>query len=157
MAVVPTDKRRSIKNIDHWTTLFQTFVAVYSEKYPHATPGLMKYMSIVRELASQSANWRFYDENFRMFREKYPVSWDQIHAESWLRAHSQRGLIANYGTDTGLEQPTRQIPARPPGGLLLSFPWGATVRGALQVQTRMLQMSKWLAPCLQLSPIRQKT
>ena len=109
--------------------MLQTFVAVYSEKYSLATPGLMKYMSIVRELGLQPANWRFYDENFRMFREKYSVPWNQIHAESWLCGHSHRGLIVNYGTDTGHAQPTRKIPARPPAGYCFRFHRGQQCEG----------------------------
>ena len=34
----------------------------------------MKYGSVVRELAAQSANWRFYDEKFRPLRQEQQIS-----------------------------------------------------------------------------------
>lgn len=36
----------------------------------------MKYGSVVRDLAAQSANWCFYDENFRQLRQEQQISWD---------------------------------------------------------------------------------
>ena len=125
--VVPNEKRRTIRNIDQWTAVFQTFVAVYSEKYPQATPGLMKYSSIVRELAFRSANWRFYDENFRKLRQKDPVPWEQIHTELWLRVHSQRGPA----NDTARAPPTHD--AKPsqsfPPGFCFKFHGGQRCYG----------------------------
>lgn len=50
----------------------------------------MKYGSIVRELALSGANWRFYDENFRMLRQSQGTPWDKIHSELWLRSQSFR-------------------------------------------------------------------
>ena len=47
----------------------------------------MKYGSVVRDLATQSANWSFYDENFLQSRQVQQISWDNIHSELWLRAH----------------------------------------------------------------------
>ena len=79
--------RQTIRTIEQWTSAFNTFVAIYTEKHVSETPGLMKYSSIVRELAQLSANWRFYDENFRLLRQKDPLPCDQIHSELYLRAH----------------------------------------------------------------------
>ena len=50
----------------------------------------MKYASIVKELATLGANWKFYDENFRKLRESQGVPWNQAHSELWLRSHSFR-------------------------------------------------------------------
>ena len=58
-------------------------------RFPQDSPALMKYGSVVRELAAQSANWCFYDENFRQLRQEQQISWDNIHSELWLRAHYQ--------------------------------------------------------------------
>ena len=41
----------------------------------------MKYGSVVRDLAAQSTNWRFYDENFSQLRQEQQISWDNIHSE----------------------------------------------------------------------------
>ena len=45
-------------------------MAIYSEKAPQDTPALVKYGSMIRELASQGANWKFYDENLRSIRQQ---------------------------------------------------------------------------------------
>lgn len=46
----------------------------------------MKYGATVRDLAQWSANWKFYDENFRMLCQSELMPWYQIHRELWLRA-----------------------------------------------------------------------
>lgn len=89
LSMVPTYKRPTIQNIEQWTNAFQVFVSIYAQKFPNDSPALMKYGSVVRDLAAQSANWRFYDENFRQLRQKQHIAWDHIHNELWLRAHHQ--------------------------------------------------------------------
>ena len=69
---------------------FQIFLSIYAERVPQDTPALMKYGSIVKELATLGANWKFYDENFRKLRESQGVPWNQVHSELWLRSHSFR-------------------------------------------------------------------
>ncbi len=48
----------------------------------------MKYGQIIRDLAARDQNWRFYDENFRYFRQTQAslVPWGSIHGELWLRS-----------------------------------------------------------------------
>ena len=87
LILAPNPKRQVVQSIEQWVSAFQVFVAIYSEKAPQDTPALMKYGSVIRELASQGANWKFYDENFRSIRQTQGAPWDQIHAELWLRSH----------------------------------------------------------------------
>ena len=77
----PTEKAKSVKNIDMWTYAFQLFVAVYASKYPSETPGLMKYGEVVRDLATRVGNWLYYDSNFRYLRQHSAAStpWDNTH------------------------------------------------------------------------------
>lgn len=75
--------------LEQWTSAFNTFVAIYTEKYVNETPGLMRYSSFVRELVQQSANRRFYDENFPFLSQKDPLLWDQIHSQLYPRAQLQ--------------------------------------------------------------------
>ena len=79
---------------------FNTFEAVYTEKYQDEAPSLMKCCSIIKELAFQSANWKFYDENFRLLRQKEPWPWHQIHSELYPRAHLNKNNSnpSNQGT-----------------------------------------------------------
>ena len=75
---------------------FQVYVAIYTERAPKDTSALMKYGSVIRELASLGANWTFYDENFGKLRQSQGTPWDQIHSELWLRSHSFRDKSTNY-------------------------------------------------------------
>lgn len=56
----------------------------------------MKYGSVIRELATLGANWKFYDENFRKLRQSQGTAWDQIHSELWLRSQSFRDKHTNH-------------------------------------------------------------
>ena len=98
--MVPNMKKQAVRTIEQWTTAFNTFVAVYTKKYRDEAPSLMKYCSIIRELVFQSANWKFYDENVRLLRQKEPWPWHQIHSELYLRAHLNKNNSnpSNQGT-----------------------------------------------------------
>ena len=92
-------------------------------KIPQDTPALMKYGSVIRELATLGANWKFYDENFRSIRQTQGTPWDQIHAELWLRSHSFR---AKLGPQAGKSKQTGQ---RIPKGFCWKFHKGVTCPG----------------------------
>ncbi|XP_069133550.1 uncharacterized protein [Argopecten irradians] len=79
-------------SIDEWTNQFDIFMAVYCVKYPEAFSGILKYQSLVRQLAAKNADWRFYDNNFRQLRANAPNSmpWDIIQMELWNEAVSRR-------------------------------------------------------------------
>ena len=84
--MVASVKKQPVHTIDQRTAAFQAFVAVYCERFPSETAQLMKYGAIVRDLVQRGANWKFYDESFRMLRQSELIPWDQIHSELWLRA-----------------------------------------------------------------------
>ena len=86
LSLVPSVKKQPVHTIDQWTAAFQAFVVVYCKRFPSETAQLMKYGAIVRDLAQRGANWKFYDENFRMLWQSELTPWDQIHSELWLRA-----------------------------------------------------------------------
>jgi len=105
LSLAPNPRRQTVQSIEQWVSAFQVFVATYSENVPQDTPALMKYGSIIRELATLGANWKFYDENFRSIRQTQGAPWDQIHAELWLRSHSFR---AKLGPQAGKSKQTGQ-------------------------------------------------
>ena len=100
VSLEPAQASKRIVTIDQWTTAFQTFVAIYTVRFPNSAPGLMKYSATVRDLAAKNANWRYYDENFRYLCQKSLFPWEEIHWELWLQAHhmtssSSQGNPAN--------------------------------------------------------------
>ena len=84
----PMSRSKKIMTIDAWQQAFHIFVGVYTQKYPHAAPALMKYGQTIWDLAFRGQNWRFYDENFRYLRqtERSLIPWGSIHGELWLRS-----------------------------------------------------------------------
>ena len=96
VVLAPNAKRKTLQSIDQWTSAFQIYVAIYTERAPKDTPALTKYGSVIRELATLGANWKFYDENFRKLRQSQGTPWDQIHSELWSRSHSFRDKTTNY-------------------------------------------------------------
>ena len=78
---------QTVQSTEQWVSALQVFDAIYSEKAPHDTLALIKYGSVIRELASQGANWKFYDKNFPSIRQTQGAPGDQSHAELWPRPH----------------------------------------------------------------------
>ena len=74
---------KKIQTIDVWLQVFHIFVGIYTQKYPHEAPALMKYWHTIQDLATRRQNWRFYDENFRYLRQtqRSLVPWRFIHKE----------------------------------------------------------------------------
>ena len=56
LSMVPNHKRPTIQNIEQWTTAFQIFVSIFTQRFPQDSPALMRYGSVVRKLATQSTN-----------------------------------------------------------------------------------------------------
>ena len=79
-----------VVSFDSWVQTFHVFPGVYTSRFPSDGPGLMKYGSTIQDLAARDLNWRFYDENFRLLRQKPATSlpWGTIHWELWLRSQS---------------------------------------------------------------------
>ena len=88
LTLAPNPKRQTVQSIEQWVSAFQDFVAICSERVPPDTPALIKYGSVIRELATLGANWKVYDENFRSIMQTQGAPWHQIHAELWLRYHA---------------------------------------------------------------------
>ena len=60
-----TQKRlRPIRFVNQWTDAFNTFIAIYCEKYPLEGPNLMKYMATVRRIAQKRVTGPRMTRNF---------------------------------------------------------------------------------------------
>ena len=47
LCLEPTRQAKAITTIEEWTNAFQVFVGVYTSKFPHEAPALMKYSEVV--------------------------------------------------------------------------------------------------------------
>ena len=88
LCIEPVSKLKRVVSIEAWLSSFHVFVGVYTKRFPHEAPALMKYGEIVQHLAGRGHNWKFYDENFRFLRQTHGPSlpWDKIHGELWLKS-----------------------------------------------------------------------
>ena len=88
LCVEPVSRARKHLSIETWLSCFHNFVGVYTNRFPHEAPTLMKYGEVVQDLEARGGNWKFYDENFRFLRQVQPASfpWGVIHWELWMQA-----------------------------------------------------------------------
>jgi len=88
LCVAPVSRAKKHLSIETWLSCFHIFVGVYTSRFPHEAPALMKYGEVVQDLAVRGGNWKFYDDNFRFLRQAQPASfpWGVIHWELWMRA-----------------------------------------------------------------------
>lgn len=76
--------RVQINSIEQWTTAFLRYIAIYSERFPHSTPHLLKHAEVVRTMATTHYNdaWLTYDQQVRLDRQTRGLPWDRINMES---------------------------------------------------------------------------
>ena len=114
LCIEPISKSKKITSIESWLSSFHIFVGVYTKRFPHEAPALMKYCETIQDLAGRGHNWKYYDENFRFLRQAHrsALPWDRIHDELWLKSHqvtSPRSLPpAITGRLTGKVDTTRK-------------------------------------------------
>jgi len=89
LCIEPISKSKKITSIESWLSSFHIFVGVYTKRFPHEAPALMKYCETIQDLAGRGHNWKYYDENFRFLRQAHrsALPWDRIHDELWLKSH----------------------------------------------------------------------
>ena len=81
-------KIKSIDNISTWTNAFINYLLVLIENHPNKAGELIKYMSVIRNIADEcpSCRWLLYDQQFRLRISRNPSkSWGSIDGELWLR------------------------------------------------------------------------
>ena len=88
LTLEPCQPSKKIHTFLQWLSAFNTFVAIFSEKFPNETPRLMKYSEIVRDISTKPGDWYFYDGQFHYIRPSAPdqYPWDTIHWELWIKA-----------------------------------------------------------------------
>lgn len=89
LCIEPIAKTKKVTSIETWLSIFHIFVGIYTKRFPHDAPALMKYCETIQDLAGRGHNWKFYDENFRFLRQTHhsALPWDRIHNELWLKSH----------------------------------------------------------------------
>ena len=133
----PASRPKNIQSIEVWLQAFHIFVGIYTKKYQHQAPALMKYGQTIQDLASRGQNWRFYDENFRFLRQTQHslVPWRSIHGELWLRSQYSMNVTRKHPPVPPIRQNIFSNDSRPrpnnqvPWGYCFKFHRGLTCSG----------------------------
>ena len=162
LTLEPSHTPKKVTNIQQWITAFNTFVTIYSEKASDDAPKLMKYCEVVRDLSQKSADWLFYDEQFRYLRQSSPESypWDQIHWELWLRAMTNfRGKPQSSASADKVNPRVRFRPSNNnfPKGTCWTFHAGRQCRGCQYEHVCFKCHAKHPASQCQVSPTHQRS
>ncbi|XP_035677709.1 uncharacterized protein LOC118416647 [Branchiostoma floridae] len=81
------DSGKQTLSLDQWTNAFLVYHFIYIQRHPTLSPQLISYLHLIRTLAARKANWLRYDEQFRQYREKCPVTpWDTPHMQLYVDA-----------------------------------------------------------------------
>ena len=121
LTLEPLQPSKKIHSFNQWLSAFNTFVAIFTEKFPHEAPQLMKYCEIIRDISAKPGDWYFYDEQFRYLRQSAPdqYPWDSVHWELWLKAVINFRTKSQFSSDkVNSGVPTRSRPRQ-------SFPKGS--------------------------------
>ena len=70
---------------DQWEDAFLIYMSIYTARYSVA-PEMCTYIRDVKMLANSNANFRFYDEQFRMYRSSTHCEWNVVHNGIWFQA-----------------------------------------------------------------------
>ena len=96
----PVKSTKFIENIAQWSDLFDTFVAAYSRKFPDQTPNLLTHKFNVTQLASDGADYLFYDVEFRKAHSKYGIPWENPDMQLWVKA-ANKGIQSSLALAIG--------------------------------------------------------
>ena len=84
--------QKHIYNIGQWTDAFLVFIAIYTERCPDDIADILKYMQLVRSMASNAKPNLFltYDRDFRKLRAHNNMPGSILHHELFLSLHCKQ-------------------------------------------------------------------
>ena len=72
-------------SFDQWMDAFIIYMGIYTAKH-NVAPAMCTYLRDVKSLAVRGANFRHYDEQFRVYRQTTHCSWAELHYGIWFQA-----------------------------------------------------------------------
>lgn len=108
--IQPETPNQKINSIELWTTAFISFTSIFCTIHTTRFQELLKYMSDVRLGAYRGANWKQYDEQYRLRKALNPLSsWAEVDVELWLiymsghvESSPRNAFTANYSQNKKL-------------------------------------------------------
>lgn len=90
-------QKRTLRE-DEWSSAFDTFVAVYVDRYPKEIQDLLTYGQSIKAMMRRRENWSYYDKQYRIAREFSKCSWDTARVDLMMQA--QRYVAHNNNRST---------------------------------------------------------
>ena len=135
---------QEIENLDQWLSAFARYSCVYLFQKPLEGPALFHYQETIRDLAREGGDWRYYDENFRKYRQGGLIGWDVHCAELWSKAVSKgKSGVGQAGTVTsqGKAPQHKRMAEKQPGSFPKGMCWQYHRSGSCQIPNCRFQHS----------------
>ena len=84
-----TPKRKKFLTESGWIQAFDTYVAVYVQKYPEHLQDLLTYGNSIRKMMTAKQAWWYYDRQFRIGREHSLCSWATVRVDLFMNSEFQ--------------------------------------------------------------------
>ena len=82
-----TQPATNVTEIEQWTTVFTTYMSVFTHEFPNRAQEFLQYMSIIRHAAQchRGLGWCIYDFKFRRKAALNKcINWSEIDQQLWL-------------------------------------------------------------------------
>ena len=103
--------------IEQWDEAFLIYMAIYTQRY-NVCPAMCTYMRDVKVLAQHDGNFRYYDEQFRLYRQSTHDPWDTIVYGLYFQATNP---IRPKRTQNPTATVTSKSPFRVPRGFCVAY------------------------------------
>ena len=84
-----TPKKKNFLKESDWTMAFDTYVAVYVQKYPEQLQDLLTYGNTIKRMMNSGQQWWHYDKQFRVAREYSHCSWATVRVDLIMQMNSR--------------------------------------------------------------------
>ena len=109
-------KVQPIFDVDSWTSAFFVFMSIYLERYPDRSIELIKYVDLIRKLATRfgGQGWMNYDREFRLMQARSPArSWASYDPDLFLEKLAMPVYVGQQDAIEGNSIPATKQPISP--------------------------------------------
>lgn len=103
-------EKKAPKTIKEWTSAFNIFMAVYTQKNPEQVAAMLKYGEDVREIADEGGNFNYYDITFRKLRQTNLSPWNAWHSQLYVKAIKMGGHLKTQSRGQDDDKTRSQFP-----------------------------------------------
>lgn len=97
---------KKISTVEQWSDAFLVYTAIYTQRHPAEIQDILKYIQIIRNMASASRPGVFlaYDRDFRKLRAHNSMPWSHLHQELHFTVTRHASTLPTASTPLGRSQ-----------------------------------------------------